>query len=171
MSIRFQNIQVQQFVERFKTDSTLLRSKVGAIRPAGEFFDFKRVSKPNNMGEVQSRVSFNLTYFSANYLVVFAMLSVYSLLTNMLLLFVLIFVTAGLYGINYLKGQDLNLGFTRLTTSQLYVGLLIIALPLGILASPFSTILWLLGASCVAILGHAAILDKPIESAFSESAV
>ncbi|KAK9382428.1 prenylated rab acceptor PRA1 [Kockiozyma suomiensis] len=144
---------------------------MGTIRPVGEFFDFKRISKPRHMNEVQSRVSYNLTYFSANYLIVFAMLSVYSLLTNMLLLFVLIFVSIGLYGINYLKGEDLNLGFTRLNTSQLYAGLLIIALPLGFLASPFSTILWLLGAAGVTIIGHAAMLDKPIDSAFSESAV
>ncbi|KAJ8099669.1 prenylated rab acceptor PRA1 [Lipomyces tetrasporus] len=149
----------------------MLRSRMGNIRPVSEFFDFKRVSKPKNMNEVQKRVTYNLSYFSANYLIVFAMLSVYSLLTNMLLLFVLVFVSASLYGINYLQGADLNLGFVRLTTSQLYVGLLVIALPLGFLASPFSTILWLLGAACVTIIGHAAIMDKPIESAFSESAV
>ncbi|KAK9352651.1 prenylated rab acceptor PRA1 [Lipomyces doorenjongii] len=171
MNVRFQNIEVQQFVERFKTDSTMLRSRVGTIRPVNEFLDFKRVSKPKSMNDVQKRVTYNLAYFSANYLIVFAMLSVYSLLKNMLLLFVLVFVSASLYGINYLKGADLNIGFVHLTTSQLYVGLLVIALPLGFLASPFSTILWLLGAACVTIIGHAAIMDKPIESAFSEEAV
>ncbi|KAK9450574.1 prenylated rab acceptor PRA1 [Limtongia smithiae] len=149
----------------------MLRSRVGAVRPVGEFFDFKRVSKPRNAAEAQARVIYNLSYFSANYAIVFAMLSIYSLLTNLVLLFTLIFVSAALYGIAYLKGQDLNLGFTRLTTSQLYVGLFVIALPLGIYASPFSTILWLLGAAGVTIIGHAAILDKPIESAFSEQAV
>ncbi|KAK9460403.1 prenylated rab acceptor PRA1 [Lipomyces oligophaga] len=164
-------MQVQQFVDRFKTDSSLLRTKVGTIRPVSDFFDFKRVSKPANMGVVQQRVTFNLTYYSANYLIVFGMLSVYSLLSNLLLLFVLIFVTFGLYGINYLKGQDLNLGFTKLTTSQLYVGLLVVAVPLGFIASPFSTILWLLGASCVTIIGHASLMDKPIESAFSGETV
>ncbi|KAK9323017.1 prenylated rab acceptor PRA1 [Lipomyces orientalis] len=149
----------------------MLRSRMGNIRPVSEFLDFKRVSKPKNMNEVQNRVTYNLAYFSANYSIVFAMLSVYSLLTNKLLLFVLVFVAASLYGINYLQGADLNLGFVRLTTSQLYVGLLVIALPLGFLSSPFSTILWLLGAACVTIIGHAAIMDKPIESAFSEAVV
>ncbi|KAK9370313.1 prenylated rab acceptor PRA1 [Lipomyces kononenkoae] len=149
----------------------MLRSKVGAMRPVNEFFDLKRISKPKNMNDVQKRVTYNLTYFSANYVIIFAMLSVYSLLKNMLLLFDLVFVCASLYGINYLNGADLNLGFVRLTTSQLYVGLLVIALPLGLLASPFSTLLWLLGASCVTIIGHAAIMDKPIESAFSEETV
>ncbi|KAK9468664.1 prenylated rab acceptor PRA1 [Lipomyces arxii] len=149
----------------------MLRSRMGSIRPVGEFFDVKRVSKPKNMGDVQRRVTYNLAYFSANYVIVFAILFIYSLLTNLLLLFVLIFVAASLYGINYLKGGDLNLGFTRLTTSQLYVGLLIVALPLGIIASPFSTILWLLGAACVSILGHASLLDKPIETSFSDEAV
>ncbi|KAK9476059.1 prenylated rab acceptor PRA1 [Lipomyces japonicus] len=162
MSIRFTNIQ---------TDSTLLRNRVGDIRPVHEFFDFKRVSKPKNINEVQGRVTYNLTYFSANYLIVFAILSVYSLLRNLLLLFVLILVAGSLYGISMLKGNDLNLGFTRLTTSQLYVALTVIAVPLGFIASPISTILWLLGAATVAIIGHAAFLDRPIENAFSGEAV
>ncbi|KAK9455064.1 prenylated rab acceptor PRA1 [Dipodascopsis uninucleata] len=149
----------------------MLRSRVGAIRPMNEFFDLKRVSKPRNMNDVQRRVTYNLAYFSANYAIVFAILLMYSLFTNLLLLFLLIFVTAALYGISLLKGGDLNLGFTKLTTSQLYVGLAVIAIPLGFIASPISTILWLLGASVVTIIGHAAFLDKPIESAFSEEAV
>ncbi|KAK9474407.1 putative prenylated rab [Dipodascopsis tothii] len=169
--IRFQNVQVANFVERFKTDSSLLQARVGTIRPLNEFFDLKRVSKPRNMGEVQRRVTYNLAYFSANYVLIFAMLLVYALVTNLLLLFVLVFVTGGLYGISLLRGNDLDLGFTRLTTSQLYVGLLVIGVPLGIIASPFSTILWLLGAACVTIVGHASLLDKPIESAFSEETV
>jgi hypothetical protein len=48
---------------------------------------------------------------------------------------------------------------------------LIIAVPLGILASPISAMLWLIGASGVTIIGHAAFMDKPIENAFSEEAV
>lgn len=76
-----------------------------------------------------------------------------------------------MYGIGLLQGNDLNLGFTTLTTSQLYTGLLIIALPLGFIASPLSTILWLIGASGVTILGHAAFMEKPIESAFVDEQV
>jgi hypothetical protein len=42
---------------------------------------------------------------------------------------------------------------------------------LGFIASPFSTVLWLIGASGFTILGHASFMDKPIENAFSEEAV
>ncbi len=49
--------------------------------------------------------------------------------------------------------------------------MLIIAVPLGIFASPISTVLWLIGAAGVTILGHASFMDKPIDVSFSEDAV
>lgn len=151
--------------------SQSLGSRFANLRPVSEFLDFKRLSKPANFAEVQSRVNYNLGYFSSNYAVVFVMLSIYSLLTNPILLFVIILVTGGLYGIGKLEGRDLDLGFARFNTSQLYTGLLIVAVPMGIWASPISTVLWLIGATGVTVFGHAALLDKPIENAFSEEAV
>jgi hypothetical protein len=99
------------------------------------------------------------------------MLSIYSLLNNLLMLFVICLVIGGMYGIGKLEGNDLEIAGYRATTSQLYTALFIIAVPLGLFSSPFSTVLWLIGASGVTILGHAAFLDKPIETAFSEEAV
>lgn len=99
------------------------------------------------------------------------MLSIYSLLTNWVLLFDIILVVGGMWGIGKLEGRDLDVGVFRATSSQLYTGLLIIAVPLGIIASPISTILWLIGASGVSILGHASFMDKPIDEAFSGEAV
>jgi hypothetical protein len=43
--------------------------------------------------------------------------------------------------------------------------------PLGLYASPIATALWLIGASGVSVLGHATLMDRPIESTFSEEAV
>ncbi|KAJ5650066.1 prenylated rab acceptor 1 [Penicillium longicatenatum] len=157
---RFNNIRSQSLTTRFAN-----------LRPISEFLDVKRLSKPANFGEVQSRVNYNLSYFSSNYAVVFVMLSIYSLLTNPVLLFVIILVTCSLYGIGKLGGRDLDLGFRRFNTSQLYTALLCVAVPLGLWASPFSTVLWLIGATGVTVFGHAAFLDKPIENAFSEEAV
>jgi hypothetical protein len=151
--------------------SQSITSRFANLRPFTEFFDVKRVSKPANFGEVQSRVNYNLGYFSSNYAGVFVMLSIYSLLTNLMLLFVILLVVGGMYGIGKLQGNDLEIGSWRATTSQLYTTLLVIAIPLGFWASPFTTVLWLIGASGVTILGHAAFMDKPIESAFSEEAV
>jgi len=157
---RFSGLRSQSFGQRFAN-----------IKPISEFLDIKRLSKPNNFAEVQSRVNYNLTYFSSNYAVVFVMLSIYSLITNPWLLFDIIFVTFGMWFIGKLQGGDLEIGTIKATTSQLYTGLLCIAVPIGFFASPFSTILWLIGASGVTILGHASLMDRPIENAFSEEAV
>jgi hypothetical protein len=129
------------------------------------------MSKPFGWGEAQARMQFNLGYFSTNYAVVFGLLSIYSLLTNLLLLFVIVFVILGMIGIGSLNGQDLVLPWATVTTSQLYTTLFLVAVPLGIFASPLGTVLWLVGASGVCILGHAALMEKPIESAFAEEQV
>ena len=151
--------------------SQSLSSRFSNLRSLGEFFDFRRISKPANFSEAQSRINYNLSYFSSNYAALFVMLSIYSLLTNSRLLFVIILVVGGIWGIGMLKGQDLDLGFLRASPSQLYTGLFVIAVPLILISSPFSTMLWLIGASAVTIFGHATFMDKPIESAFSEEAV
>ncbi|KAL9091742.1 MAG: hypothetical protein Q9159_001257 [Coniocarpon cinnabarinum] len=157
---RFQSMRNQSVSSRFAN-----------LKPISEFLDFKRISKPHDFGEVQARVNYNLSYFSSNYAVVFVMLSIYTLLTHLLLLFDIIFVVGGLWGIGKLNGRDLDIGVFRATPSQLYTGLLVVAIPLGFIASPISAVLWLVGATAVAVFGHATFLDKPIESAFSEEAV
>ncbi|KAF5134249.1 Prenylated Rab acceptor 1 [Metarhizium brunneum] len=148
-----------------------LTGRFANLRPISEFLDFKRLSKPANFTEMQSRVNYNLSHFSSNYAVVFCMLSLYALLTNWLLLFDIILVVVGMWFIGRLDGRDLEIGTFRATSSQLYTGLLIVAVPLGLIASPFSTLLWLIGATGVTILGHASLLDKPIDEAFSGEAV
>lgn len=148
-----------------------IANRFANLRPVGEFFDIKRISKPANFGEVQSRVNYNLSYFSSNYSAVFVMLAIYALLSNIWLLFDIAFVIGGTYIIGKLEGRDLEFGQQRFTTSQLYTGLYCIAIPIGIIASPWNTALWLIGASGVVILGHAAFMDKPIDEAFSGEAV
>ncbi|KAB8302931.1 hypothetical protein EYC80_006247 [Monilinia laxa] len=160
LSDRFSGVRSQSLSTRFAN-----------LKPVNEFFDFKRLSKPANFGEVQSRVNYNLGHFASNYFALFIMLSIYSLLTNLLLLFDIILAVGGMWAIGKLEGQDLNVAGFQATSSQLYTGLLIIAVPLGIIASPFTTLLWLIGASGVSIIGHASFMDKPIDEAFSGEAV
>lgn len=160
------------FGERFAgVRAQSLGTRFANLKPISEFFDLKRLSKPANFADVQTRVNYNLSYFSSNYAVVFVMLSIYSLLTNLLLLFVIILVVGGMWGIGKLDGRDLDIGVFRASSSQLYTGLLVVSVPLGIWASPISTVLWLIGATGVSILGHASFMDRPIENAFSEEAV
>ena len=146
-------------------------SRFSNLKPLSEFLDLKRLSKPANFGEVQSRVNYNLGYFSSNYFALSVMLGIYSLISNPLLLFDILFLGVGMFGIKKLNGRDLELGFARATTSQLYTGLFIIGIPLLLWASPIFTALWLVGATGVSVLGHASFMDKPIESAFGEEAV
>ena len=160
LSGRFDSVRSQSIANRFAN-----------LKPISEFLDLKRLSKPQNFGEVQSRVNYNLSYFSSNYAVVFVMLSIYSLLTNLTLLFLIFFVVGGMFGISRLQGRDLDVCFARASSSQLYTGLVIIAVPLGLWASPIATVLWLIGASGVSILGHASLMDRPIEDSFSGDAV
>lgn len=166
------DVITSRFGDRFNSlRSQSMSSRFANLRPVSEFLDLKRLSKPENFGEVQSRVNYNLGHFSSNYAVVFVMLSIYSLLTNWTLLFLIIFVAGSLFGIGKLNGRDLDLGFRRFNTSQLYTALLCIAIPTTFLASVFTTFLWLIGATGVTVFGHAALMDKPIENAFSEEAV
>lgn len=152
-------------------NSQSITTRFANLKPASEFFDFRRISKPQNFAEVQNRVNFNLSYFSSNYSALFVMFVIYGLLTNLLLLFVILFVIGGIIGIRRLDGNDLDIGFGRFTTSQLYTGLFVIAVPLAIYASWLQTVFWLIGASGASVIGHAIFMDKPIESAFSEEAV
>ncbi|KFZ17495.1 hypothetical protein V502_04567 [Pseudogymnoascus sp. VKM F-4520 (FW-2644)] len=126
--------------------SQTIGSRFANIKPISEFLDFKRLSKPANFGEAQSRVNWNIGYFSSNYAAVFVMLSIYSLVTNPVLLFVIILVVGGMWAIGKLDGRDLELGANRITSSQLYTFLFIVAVPLGLYASPFTTLMWLIGA-------------------------
>jgi hypothetical protein len=160
LSGRFDNLRSQSMASRFAN-----------MRGPGDFFDFRRLSKPANFGDCQARINYNLGYFSSNYAAIFAMLLIYALLANWMLVLLIVFVVGGMWGIGKLQGQELQILDRRFSTSQLYTGLVIIAVPLFFLAKPLSTFLWLAGASAVTILGHASFMDKPIESAFSEEAV
>ncbi|KAH8175975.1 PRA1 family protein [Sarocladium implicatum] len=135
-------INLQDRFQSFRSGP--LSGRFANLRPISEFFDMKRLSKPNGFSECQSRINYNLSYFSTNYIVVMAMLSIYALLTNLVLLFDIILIVAGLFIIGRLEGRDLEIGTFRATTSQLYTGLLVVTVPVGLWASPIATMLWLI---------------------------
>lgn len=166
--MKFSQLTDRLSLDRMKNNVDQLKSSISKVRPPQEFFDFRRISKPANFGEIQNRVSYNLGYFSANYLAIVSILSIYALVTNLLLLFVIIFLGGGLLAINKLGGDDLVLPFGRFNTSQLYTGLLIVAVPLGFIASPISTMMWLIGSSGVSVFSHASLMEKPIETVFED---
>ncbi|CCG80861.1 YIP3-like protein [Taphrina deformans PYCC 5710] len=138
------------------------------LRPVQEFLDVRRISKPSGLGEIQQRISYNLGRYSSNYSVIFALLALYALITNPLLLFVIALAVGGMLGIGKLAGENLRIGPIDLTTSQLYTALVCVCVPLGFIASPISTVFWLVGANGLVILGHAALMEPPVESQFEE---
>lgn len=111
---------------------------------------------------------YNLTYYQSNYIAIILLLSAYALITNYLLLFVIGLVVGGVFLINRLNGEDLVTPLGTFTASQLYSGLLFVSIPLGFFASPISTMMWLIGSSCVCIFSHASFMEKPIETVFEE---
>ncbi|SCU90983.1 LAMI_0E04302g1_1 [Lachancea mirantina] len=169
--------QMSRFAEnlsydRLKSEFQSVQGKLSSVRPLPEFLNMRKMSKPQNFGDAQSRMSYNLRYYSANYAVIVGALSIYTLVTNPLLLFLIVFVLASITGINRLQGQDLVLAGGRVfKPSQLYTALFCVGVPLFILASPISTMTWLIGASAVSVLGHASLMEKPIETVFEEETV
>lgn len=77
--------------------------------------DVRRISRPNGLGEVQSRISYNLGRYSSNYSVIFALLALYALITNPLLLFVIALAIGGMLGIGKLAGENLVIGYVLLS--------------------------------------------------------
>lgn len=156
-------------LESIQSNFQSLQAKVGTLRLPQEFFDVRHFSKPNDFSEIQQRVSYNLGYYQSNYILIILILSIYALITNSLLMIVLVIVLGGLFIIKKLDGGELVTPFGVFTTSQLYTGLMIVSIPLGFLASPISTMMWLIGSSCACVFTHASLMEKPIETVFEET--
>lgn len=143
LAARFDGVRSQSLTARFAN-----------LRPVSEFLDLKRVSKPRDFSEAQNRVNHNLSYFGSNYAAVFVILAIYALLTSPFLLFAIVLIIGGLFGIGKLQGRDLDVGFARASASQLYAALAIISIPMLLFGNPMASLFWLLGASGVSILGQ-----------------
>lgn len=127
------------------------------------------MSKPNGVVDAQQRISYNLNYFSANYLLIVAIVSLYLIFTDFPLLILILFDAVTLFLIQYFFGEsdELDLRFITLQKNILYTIILIVNLPVLFIASPITTLLWLLTTNGVLILGHAVIMDKPVEASYS----
>lgn len=132
------------------------------------------------MAEYMKRASYNIRYFSANYAIVVALLGVYSLLTNPLLLVALGFLIGGFLGISRFGMSSLlsdiespadavviepiEFAGKTITPQNLYMGLFVIGIPLLWFAAPISTFFWLVGSSGCVVGAHAGLLEPGVES-------
>ncbi|KAG8744479.1 hypothetical protein FRC10_010044 [Ceratobasidium sp. 414] len=165
---------------------TMRETRLSALRGPQEFFDVQRISRPADMNQATSRISYNTRYFSGNYGVVIAILAVYALvglveddannvltlsqLTNYWLLISLGFLIGGFTAINKWAPEPLQVGDQVVTQKTLYMVLFVIGLPLLWWSSPIGTFFWLVGSSAILILGHAALMEPGVESEYANVA-
>ncbi|KAF9075426.1 prenylated rab acceptor PRA1 [Rhodocollybia butyracea] len=142
-------------------------TRLAALRSPTEFFDYHRISRPADFNQATQRITYNTRYFSGNYVLIIALLAVYALLSNPLLLIALGFLVGGFVVINRFAPEPVQMGEHTITQKHLYLGLFVIGLPLLFIASPVMTFFWLVGASGVVILGHASFIEPGIESEYA----
>ena len=64
--------------EKLQVGRDWLKHRQAGLKPWGEFFNVRNVSKPAGVGEVTSRLVLNLKHYHANYLFVFLGLALYT---------------------------------------------------------------------------------------------
>ncbi|KZS98059.1 ER to Golgi transport-related protein [Sistotremastrum niveocremeum HHB9708] len=149
-----------------ETLKSFRETRLSTLRPTSEFFDHHRLSRPSDMNQAVSRISYNTRYFSGNYGLVVAILAVYALITNPLLLISLGFLFFGFIAINRFAVDPLQVGDQVVTQKSLYIGLFVIGIPLLWWSSPLGTFFWLVGASLFLVLSHACLIEPGVESEY-----
>ncbi|EPQ57295.1 prenylated rab acceptor PRA1 [Gloeophyllum trabeum ATCC 11539] len=149
------------------TIKSFRETRLSALRPPQEFFDFNRISRPADLNTSISRISYNTRYFSGNYGLIVAVLAVYAVISNPLLLISLAFLVGGFAAINKFGADPVTMGDRVITQKTLYTVLFCIGVPLLWWSSPLGTFFWLVGASGFLIVGHAAIMEPGVESEYA----
>jgi len=142
------------------------------LKPWTEFMAFSRFKKPSAVGVAGSRVIKNIEHFQSNYLFVFIGLAIYCVITSPYLLFALFAFIGGCY-ILHLKNKDgkLRLFGKELSLAQLYSTAAICSVPVFLFAGATSAVFWIIGASLVVIVVHAAFYSRDEEDPFQSQVV
>ncbi|KAH9455005.1 hypothetical protein MJO29_011795 [Puccinia striiformis f. sp. tritici] len=124
---------VPQYISSFR------EQRLSAIRPFSEFFDYQRISRPNDLNGATSRITYNTRHFM------------------------------GGFGCIQRFGPDPNMPAEgqMVTQKSLYITLFVIGIPMLWIAAPIATAMWLVGSSAVTVLGHASFLEPSVESEYS----
>ncbi|KAG0052283.1 hypothetical protein BGZ83_002789 [Gryganskiella cystojenkinii] len=151
------------FIKKFREE------RLSSLRPMAEFFDVNRFSKPTGLASVTSRFNYNLSYFQGNYMLMFLGITAYSILTNVMLMVSVGVAVGGTYYISKVPPEGVVIGTNTYTRSQLQTGLMCISVPLFFFSSTIGTIFYIIGASAVTILGHAAFMQEGVEGDFANT--
>jgi hypothetical protein len=145
------------------------RAHLQHVRPWSDFFDRNRISRPAHMNAAIARISHNVQQFRANYMMIALVLVIYILITNLWLLFSVVFVGIGVRWLSSKPAdQPIMLGGRMFSQKELYAALIVVALILMYVSAAGSAIFWVIGASGAVIFTHAALLEKSLETEFSQ---
>lgn len=153
--------QASEYLKNFR------ETKLSTVRPVREFFDYHRISVPRDTNEAIQRVTYNTRHFLGNYSIVIALLAIYSLLSDLLLLIALVILVGGFTAINRFAPEPMQVGNHVVTQKSLYAILFVVVFVLLWFAQPFALIFWLVGSSALLILGHAAFIEPPVSSEYA----
>ncbi|KAL6618349.1 prenylated rab acceptor PRA1 [Neocallimastix californiae] len=155
-----------------ETFRQIREKRFSMLKPWSDFFDRTRISKPKDLSEATKRISHNLVYFQANYIIIVLILLVYIMITNLLLLFSVVAIGAGFYYVSKVPpNEPVSFFGGKFVADQkkLYIILGILSIILLYLSSGGSALFWIIGVSSTIILVHASLLEPSIESEFAET--
>ncbi|RKO98711.1 hypothetical protein CXG81DRAFT_28483 [Caulochytrium protostelioides] len=143
---------------------------LASLRPWREMCDMTRATLPDSIHTFSARLSRNLTYFFANYLVFVLVLTVWFLLQNLLLTLALgAIVAAWRWIVTLDPAHPVQVGGYTATTTQLYGILGVAAFCVVFLFGFGSAVLYLFTASATCIMLHAGCMEPPLVNDFEET--
>jgi len=131
-------------------------SRREGLRSWAEFVKSTKFRLPTGPNMLVRRMKYNLDYFLSNYLCVFVVLLIYCVLTSFVLLVTLAAIGGLIYFIRKRTLQGpIKLGDKEIPPIVLYIGAVLLAIPLLHLADAGNVIYWVIGSSVFCILLHA----------------
>ncbi|KAF8904466.1 hypothetical protein CPB84DRAFT_1814459 [Gymnopilus junonius] len=142
---------------------SLKETRLSGLRPVTEFFDFQRISRPADMNQATSRISYNTRYFSASRITGFSFL-LSSLLEALRLSTNSVRIPTNLRAVFFFHS---HVFYSARGNTHLYTALFVIGIPMFLWAGPFGTFFGVLVGSAILVLSHASLLEPGVESDYA----
>jgi len=149
--------RIKEIFSKWKQDTLSTNS----LRSWSVFCSKTKFSFPK-VTEAPQRLKTNLTYFQTNYIVVFGLIVLYSIISNPWFLLALGVVGGGWAYVFHVRKEPIFLGSHEVTDREKMVVLGVVTIITFWFASVSNTIFWLIGATLTVVNGHA-LFFTPIE--------